>query len=114
MFFIDSGVRLGLLDADADATEPRPVGAGVARVFTAPGLSSRFSYLHALVGPYPWLLSGPGTLVLFDRAAGRAIPLDDGVVGGLQGHSFVAYVREADAGGGPQRLFLVTYPVGER
>lgn len=112
VLFVDSLHRLGLLDADA--TEARVVGAGVGDVITTPGLAERFSYRHALTGPYPWLPSGPGTLVLFDRAANRAIPLDDDVYRGIQGRSFVAYVRKGELDGDAERLFLVTYPVGER
>jgi hypothetical protein len=107
--FIDSRRRLGLLDAGA--TEGRWVGTGVADVFVAPDLAQRFSYRQALSSSN---FSRTGTLVLYDRAAGRAIPLDDGVIGGIQGHSFVAYVREGSGGAATQHLYLVTYPVGER
>ena len=108
--FVESDGTLAFLAPDA--TERRILGEGlppdVGGLHVAPGLAERFSYLY---GTASSPAGAAGTLVLVDRAAGRAIPLDDEVTDAVQGDTFVAYVRNVDDDEHPQCLFLASYPV---
>ena len=107
----DTNRHLLLLEPDAD--EPRIVGSGlvVQDLYGPSGDGLRFAYLSGGL----WSFGGDGSLVLFDRALDRAIPLDDRVTTAVVGDTFVAYVRNVPATEeGSQRLFLATYPVEER
>jgi hypothetical protein len=109
--FVADGGTLWLLAPDA--TAPRAAGNGLpysgGALFGASPDGRRFSYLRAS----PW--ASTGSLVLFDRAADLAIPLDDDVTTAVQGDRFVAYVKSFPIDPDhPQRLYLVDYPVDER
>lgn len=126
-FLADGGLVFGGSDRqvrllDPDASEPRLVGGGLPPagaphdgLYGGSSDGKRFSFLHGVPAvPAPGA-NVAGTLVLFDRATGTAIPLDDRVRTAVQGDRFVAYVRDVPGDAEhPQRLFLVTYPVDER